>query len=97
MKEGRKKKRKESKGLREVKRRRVGELEEAQNQYQVKIFEQNRFEITVLVSRDLDIEGILGLETMKKMGAVIDLQHNLLIIEDFVYDYGDKDATVPQV
>ena len=37
------------------------------------------------------------METMKKMGAVIDLQHNLLVIGDFVYDYGDKDATVPQV
>ena len=37
------------------------------------------------------------METMKKMGAVIDLRHNLLIIRDSVYDYGDKDATVPQV
>ena len=69
-----------------IKRRKIEEIIERTDNSNVQKQDENKFLVTFLVTLNLDTKGILGLDTMRKMGAVIDMKHNLLVIGNILYD-----------
>ena len=61
-----------------IKRRKIDEIVDRQDSTGVKKQDENKFLVTFIVTSNLDTEGILGLDTMRKMGTVIDMKHTFL-------------------